>query len=76
MVVLPSSSVWNIITHEKTTKGKERKKELNKLYVLDEGDQDIDTQDQEEILKSSMPMIIVKEVKNIPLNILNNSFKP
>lgn len=44
----------------KSVKLKERKKELNKLYVMDEGDENIDNQD--EILKSSMPMIVtIKE---------------
>lgn len=41
---------------------KERKKDLNKGYVLDEGEENIDVDNQDEILKSSMPMVIVKEV--------------
>jgi translation elongation factor EF-G len=46
---------------------KDRKMELNLTYVMDEGDKDIDILNQEEVLKSSMPMILThKDELNKP----------
>lgn len=42
-------------------KDDEKKKDLNKRYVLDEGEENIDVDDQKEILKSCTPMILANE---------------
>ena len=39
----------------------EKKKDLNKRYILNEGDENIDLDDQKEILKSCTPMILMNE---------------
>ncbi len=51
-------------------KDDEKKKDLNKRYVLDEGDENIDVDDQKQLMKSCTPMIL------LPDNKLNKSKKP
>jgi len=42
-------------------KDDEKKMDLNKRYILDEGDENIDVDNQKEILKSSKPMILTND---------------
>ena len=56
--VISILGVLNTKDPEHPKPSRERKMDLDEYYVVVDGEKDIDIQDQEEILKSSKPMII------------------